>query len=455
MDKLIIHGGSRLKGSVRVSGAKNAALPNMAATLLASGKHELDNIPQVADVRTMQKLLAHTGAVCTFNSEARSKKQETGNIGQYHHASCFMLHASDSLEIDTSHANHPEAPYDIVKTMRASSLVLGPMLAKFGKAHVSLPGGCAIGARPLNLHLKALELMGAKIKLNEGYINAESKRLHGAIINFDNVTVTGTENIMMAATLAKGTTVLENAAKEPEVADLANYLKKMGAKIEGAGTDKITIEGVDALHAAKHAIISDRIEAGTFACAAAITGGDVTIENCPAEFIEALLGKLQEAGCNVHPLPIPSSLEGEGDGGGAIRIHAPNHLTAVDITTSPYPGFATDLQAQIMACMAIADGTSIISETIFENRFMHVQELVRLGADIKIDGHTAIVKGVRHLTGAQVMATDLRASASLLLAALRAEGTTEIQRIYHLDRGYENIEQKLIVLGAKIERVSG
>ncbi|MBI2342517.1 MAG: UDP-N-acetylglucosamine 1-carboxyvinyltransferase [Deltaproteobacteria bacterium] len=416
MDKLIIKGGKKLKGVVQISGAKNSALPNMAASILASGTHELANIPQVADVRTMRKLLAHTGAVCTAGS--------------------------GTISIDTSHANKPEAPYDIVKTMRASSLVLGPMLARFGRAHVSLPGGCAIGARPLNLHLKALESMGAKINLDEGYINAESKRLHGATINFDGVTVTGTENIMMAATLAKGTTVLENAAKEPEVADLANYLKKMGANIEGAGTDKIIIEGVDALHAARHAIISDRIEAGTFACAAAITGADMTIENCPAEFIEALLGKLREAGCNVQPLP-------------SIRIHAPNHLKAVDITTSPYPGFATDLQAQFMACMTVAEGTSIISETIFENRFMHVQELTRLGADIKIDGHAAVVKGVRHLTGAPVMATDLRASASLLLAALRAEGTTEIQRIYHLDRGYENIEQKLIALGAEIERVKG
>jgi UDP-N-acetylglucosamine 1-carboxyvinyltransferase len=338
---------------------------------------------------------------------------------------------------------NPEAPYDIVKTMRASSLILGPLLAAFGRARVSMPGGCAIGARPLDLHLKALEAMGAKITLEEGYVNAETKRLHGATINFDNVTVTGTENIMMAATLAKGTTVLKNAAREPEIPDLAEYLNRMGAKIEGAGTDTITIEGVSELHAAEHTIIADRIEAGTFACAAAITGGEVTIEGCPRSFIEALHAKLQEAGCRIDEERATKT---------GFQIIAPSGLNAANITTAPFPGFATDLQAQFMACMTVAEGTSMINETIFENRFMHVQELIRLGADIKTEGHTAMVRGVARLTGAPVMATDLRASASLVLAALAAEGTTEIQRIYHLDRGYEHIEEKLRELGAKIER---
>ncbi len=443
MDKLIITGGRKLKGTVCISGAKNAALPCMAATILANGTHRLHNLPQVADVRTMSKLLGHIGAEI-FPPLAK------GGEGGF-------------LQITTPPSCNPSAPYDIVKTMRASSLILGPMLAKFGRASVSMPGGCAIGARPLNLHLKALEAMGAKITLEEGYVNAEAKRLHGATINFDNVTVTGTENIMMAATLAKGTTVIENAAREPEIPDLA----QMGARIQGAGTDRITIEGVDELHAAEHTIIADRIEAGTFACAAAITGGDITIEGCPAEFIEALLAKLKEAGCNVDinpPTPplekggnslIPPFAKG-GEGGFAVpcfTIHSSHKLIATNLTTAPFPGFATDLQAQFMACMALAEGTSVINETIFENRFMHVQELIRLGADIKIEGHTAIVKGVPKLTGAPVMATDLRASASLVLAALAAEGTTELQRIYHLDRGYEHIENKLRELGADIERV--
>lgn len=420
MDKLIIHGGKKLRGSVRISGAKNAALPCLAATILADGTHTLENIPQVDDILTMSKLLRHIGIEISADRNT-----------------CVLKHSGDC---------NPIAPYEIVKTMRASSLVLGPMLARFGSARVSLPGGCAIGARPLNLHLKALEAMGADISIEDGYIQGRAKKLRGVAICFDNVTVTGTENIMMAATLARGTTVIENAAREPEIADLANYLTKMGARIDGAGTDKITIEGVDSLRAAKHAIIPDRIEAGTFACAAAITGGGLTIENCPANFVEALLMKLQAAGCAVK-------ISAEGSG---FVVSAPaggcGRLSATDITTAPYPGFATDLQAQFMTCMTVADGTSVIAETIFENRFMHVQELNRLGADIKVDGRTAIVRGVGKLTGAPVMATDLRASASLVLAALAAEGTTEIQRIYHLDRGYEQIEKKLISLGAEIER---
>lgn len=429
MDKLIINGGRKLKGTARVSGAKNAALPCMAAAILAGGEHRLDNIPQVADTRTMARLLNHIG----ITTERRGTTYALKHLNTY----------------------APVAPYDIVKTMRASSLVLGPMLAMFGEARVSLPGGCTIGARPMNLHLKALEAMGAEVSIEEGYINARAKRLRGAVIHFDNVTVTGTENIMMAATLANGATILENAAREPEVGDLAAYLVKMGAHIEGAGTDKITIEGVDALHAAQHTIIADRIEAGTLACAAAITGGDVTIEGCPAEFIEALLAKLKEAGCIVDLNPPQPPLEWGGKGkfdAPRFTVHSLHILKSTNISTSPFPGFATDLQAQIMACMTLAEGTSVITENIFENRFMHVQELTRLGADIKIEGHAAIVKGVGHLAGAPVMATDLRASASLVLAGLAAKGTTEIQRIYHLDRGYEQLDKKLVALGADIIR---
>jgi len=419
MDKLIIHGGRKLKGSVRISGAKNAALPCMAATVLASGQHKLHNLPQVADIKTMERLLSHIGIEISQDS--------------------------NSFTLTHSRTSAYDAPYDIVKTMRASSLILGPLLARHGRSRVSLPGGCSIGARPMNLHLKALSAMGAEISIEEGYINAKAKRLGGATIPFDNVTVTGTENIMMAAVLAKGTTVLENCAREPEVTDLADYLIKMGAHIEGAGTDRITIEGVEDLRPAEHRIISDRIEAGTFACAAAITGGEIRVENCPASYIEALLLKLKEAGCTISNT-LPSS-----DG---FTINAPHKLNAVDITTSPFPGFATDLQAQFMACMTISKGTSLINEKIFENRFMHVQELLRFGADIKTEGHTAIVNGVKQLNGAPVMATDLRASASLVLAGLAAEGDTEIQRIYHLDRGYQHIEDKLISLGADVRRVN-
>ena len=415
MDKLIIKGGKHLKGTVRISGAKNASLPCMAASILAEGTHTLKNVPHVADIRTMAKLLCHIGIEAT----------EQNGVYTLHHAGKYCS----------------EAPYDIVKTMRASSLVLGPMIARFGHAKVSLPGGCAIGARPLNLHIKALEAMGVEFKLDEGYITGHTKKLRGANIHFDNVTVTGTENIIMAAVLADGTTVIENAAKEPEVPNLADYLVAMGARISGAGSDRIVIEGVKELHSAEHEIIPDRIEAGTFACAAAITRGDVTITNASALHIEALLQKLRETGCEVDEIDSTS-----------FRVKGKGRLKAVDVPTAPYPGFATDLQAQTMACLTTAEGSSVITENIFENRFMHVQELLRLGADIKIEGKAAIIRGVDKLHGAPVMATDLRASASLVLAGLAAEGTTEIQRIYHLDRGYEKIEEKLIGLGADIKR---
>ena len=336
-----------------------------------------------------------------------------------------------------------EAPYDLVKTMRASVLVLGPLLARWGKARVSLPGGCAIGARPIDLHLKALKQMGAAIEIKEGYVEAQVSKLKGAEITFNIVTVTGTENVMMAASLAEGTTILHNAAKEPEVVDLAHYLIMMGAEIEGAGTDTITITGMPALKPSAHTVIADRIEAATFLMAGAITGGSVTVENCPASFLETLLSNLTEAGCKI---------EIRGETKNIISLTAPSRLKSVNITTSPFPGFVTDLQAQLMALMTIAEGTSVISETIFENRFQHALELKRLGADITIEGHTAIVKGVAKLSGAPMMATDLRASASLILAGLAAEGTSTIDRAYHIDRGYERIEEKLSTLGAKIKR---
>jgi UDP-N-acetylglucosamine 1-carboxyvinyltransferase len=414
MDELIIEGGRRLKGTVTVSGAKNAALPLMAATILAPGKHILSNVPEVADLRTMKKLLSFIGAEVT---------------GEH------------PIHIDSTGMTEYEAPYDIVKTMRASSLVLGPLLARFGRARVSMPGGCAIGARPLNLHLKALEQMGADITLAEGYIEAKAKRLKGATISFDHVTVTGTENIMMAATAAKGTTIIENAAKEPEVANLADYLRSMGAHIEGEGTDVITIEGTDALTAGEERIIPDRIEAGTFLVAAALTGSSIRIENCEPKHLTTLIHKLEEAGVTFEI------------GDDYIVPNAPRRLTATNATTAPHPGFATDLQAQFMAAMTLAEGTSIVTETIFENRFMHVSELCRLGADITIEGSSAIIKGVKRLKGAPVMATDLRASASLVIAALVASGETRIQRIYHLDRGYAHIDEKLTSLGARITRV--
>jgi len=411
MDKLIIKGGKRLKGEVEISGAKNAALPVIAAALLAEGKHSISRVPDLRDIKTMGRLLENMGA-------------------EFHYEPHKAVIAANRI-------NNLEAPYELVKEMRASVLVLGPMLARFGRAKVSLPGGCAIGARPINLHLMGLEKMGAKIELESGYVMASAKRLKGAVIYFDTVTVTGTENLMMAASLAKGVTVLENAAREPEVIDLANALTAMGAKINGAGESIIKIEGVDELSPLAHTIIPDRIETGTFMAAAGITGGDITIQGCLPEHLQAFLIKLKAAGLRFEDM---------------VRVIGPARPKAVDIETAPYPGFPTDMQAQFMALMSKAQGTSIITETIFENRFMHVAELRRMGADISFKGSTAIVRGVRELKGTNVMATDLRASASLVVAALGAEGKTTIHRVYHLDRGYEKIEEKLTSLGADVRR---
>ncbi|MCX7988058.1 MAG: UDP-N-acetylglucosamine 1-carboxyvinyltransferase [Thermodesulfovibrio sp.] len=416
MDKLLIFGGRPLKGTVIISGAKNAALPIMAATLLSSGIHHLKRVPRLRDVLTMAELLKRMGA----NVQIENNK-------------CI---------IDTTKITHFEASYDLVKTMRASILVLGPLVARFGKAKVSLPGGCAIGARPVNLHIVGLEKMGAKIVLQEGYIIAKANQLKGTKIYFDIPTVTGTENIMMAAVLAKGTTIIENAAKEPEVVDLANYLISMGAKIKGVGTSIIEIEGVSELNPPIfHEIIPDRIEAGTFMAIAAASGGDILIKGCRTENLDAVILKMKDAG-----VIFKETKEG-------LRVIGPKRPNSVDIKTMPYPGFPTDMQAQFMAMMSVANGTSVIKETIFENRFMHVAELRRMGADISVEGNTATVRGVKHLKGAPVMATDLRASASLVIAGLIAEGKTIIDRIYHLDRGYEELDKKLISLGAKIERL--
>ncbi len=417
MDKIVIHGGPRLKGEVRVSGAKNAALPLLFATLLTPGPHRLVNVPRLRDIDTVEKLLTILGATVERNGNA------------------FSVAADD--------IRNNEAPYDLVRTMRASVLVLGPLVARLGQARVSLPGGCAIGARPINLHLKGLEAMGAKITLDHGYVEARARRLRGARIYFDIPTVGGTENLLMAATLAKGTTVLENAACEPEIVDLATALNAMGARIEGAGSDTVTIEGVTELRPMDHAVMPDRIEAGTFMIAAAITRGDVRVAGAIPGHLEALTAKLREAGVAIT----------EEDG--ALRVKGPRRINSVDLKTQPHPGFPTDMQAQFMALMTLGDGTSLISENVFENRFMHVCELQRMGADIAIEGHTASIKGVKGLLGAPVMATDLRASASLVLAGLAADNTTEVSRIYHLDRGYEKIEEKLKGLGADIERVKG
>lgn len=414
MDKLIIKGGKHLKGEIEISGAKNAALPVMAASMLAAGENTISRVPDLRDVKTMGRLLSNMGAE-------------------------FYYEPHRAI-IRTDRIKNLEAPYELVKEMRASVLVLGPMVARFGRARVSLPGGCAIGARPINLHLMGLEKMGAKIELEAGYVKATAKRLKGATIYFDTSTVTGTENLMMAATLAKGTTVLENAAREPEVIDLAEALKKMGARINGAGESLIEIEGVEELKPVNHTVIPDRIEAGTFMTIAGMTGGDITIRGCMLEHLHAFIMKLQEAGLRF---------EKANDG---VRVLGPARPRAIDIETAPYPGFPTDMQAQFMALMSIAQGTSIVTETIFENRFMHVAELMRMGADISFKGSTATVKGIKKLKGANVMATDLRASASLVVAALRAEGETTIHRLYHLDRGYEKMEKKLRSLRADVKR---
>lgn len=414
MKKLIIRGGRKLKGEVKISGAKNAALPLMAATLLTEGKNSFSNIPQLRDIRTFAELMRKLGV------EIKGKS---------------------TLQIDASRLNSYEAPYELVKTMRASVLVLGPLVARMGKARVSLPGGCAIGPRPVDLHLKALESMGVKIKLERGYIVAECKKLKGAKIYCDVSTVTGTENIMLAATLAKGTTVIENAAKEPEVEELARVLNIMGAKIEGAGSDVITIEGVKKLKSINHTIIPDRIEAGTYMIAAGITQGDITLLNCNLNHLNALIEKLEAIGLEVKNVKR------------GLRVIGHSPLKNTDVKTLPYPGFPTDMQAQIMTLLCLANGSSIISETIFEDRFMHVGELKRMGADIRLERNSAVVNGVKKLNGAPVMATDLRASASLVLAGLAARGITEVSRIYHLDRGYELMEEKLSRLGANIKRV--
>jgi UDP-N-acetylglucosamine 1-carboxyvinyltransferase len=415
MKKIVINGGKKLSGEVTISGAKNAALPILAAGLLCSGKHIISNVPRLADVATFGKILQNMGV--SFERK------------------------DNDIAIDSLGLINPEASYDLVRTMRASVLVLGPLLARMGRARVSLPGGCAIGARPIDLHLMGLEKLGASVAIEHGYVVASAKKLHGARIYFDTITVTGTENIMMAATLAEGQTIIENAAREPEIVDLANALIKMGAKIEGAGTDIVKIQGVDTLQPMNYTVMPDRIETGTFVIAAAITSGTVTIKNCFPGHLDAVLAKVQEAGAQI-------SIDD-----GTIHVIGLPSINPVNIKTLEYPGFPTDMQAQFMSLMTLADGTSVINETIFENRFTHVAELRRMGADIEADGHTAIVKGVTRLSAAPVMATDLRASASLILAGLAAEGQTVISRIYHLDRGYENIEEKLSILGADIKRV--
>jgi len=415
MDKIVIKGGKPLNGSVKVSGAKNAALPIIAACLLTGGNHQLENVPHLRDIETIKRIMSKLGVV--FRDE------------------------EGALEVNSDVLQGHEAPYDLVKTMRASILLLGPLLARYGRAKISLPGGCAIGARPINMHLKSLVSMGVDIYLDHGYVNARVDQLKGADIFFDIPTVTGTENIMMAAVTARGKTVLKNTAKEPEIRDLADMLRSMGADIEGDGTDTIVIRGVEDLRPARHTIIPDRIEAGTFMIAAAMTGGHVKIEQCRPEHQEALMEKLQAAGADISV------------GEDSILVRGPDTIESIDLKTMPFPGFPTDLQAQFMALMCIAKGWSMIRETVFENRFIHVGELRRMGADIEINGNQALVRGKTRLFSAPVMATDLRASASLVLAGLVAEGgRTEVQRIYHLDRGYEALEKKFKDLGADIWR---
>ncbi len=417
MDKFVVNGGVPLEGEIPVSGAKNSALPALAACLLTREPVTLQRIPRVRDIRTMQNLIEHCGAVIRAQGQA--------------------------VRVEAAEVASAEAPYDLVKTMRASSLVLGPLVARCGRARVSLPGGCAIGARPINFHLAGLEQLGARINQTHGYIEAGAPEgLRGGHVNFDRITVTGTEDLMMAAVLAEGETVLENAAREPEVADLAALLVKMGARIDGAGTSTIRIQGVRRLHGAEHTIIPDRIEAGTFLVAGAITGGELLVTGCQPEHLTALVLKLRQAGAEITEA-----------GPTALRIRVRGRLRSADATTEEHPGFATDLQAQYMALMTQAEGISLITETIFENRFMHALELTRMGANIRIEGRQAIVAGPRELTGAGVIASDLRASASLVLAALVAAGETVIDRVYHIDRGYEKIEKKLGDVGARIQRV--
>jgi UDP-N-acetylglucosamine 1-carboxyvinyltransferase len=415
MDKLLITGGNRLSGEITIAGAKNAALPILCAGLLTSDTVELSNVPHLQDVATMLKLLRQMGL----------------QAEQDDHKVTLNGRAVDKLE----------APYEMVKTMRASILVLGPLVARFGEARVSLPGGCAIGSRPVDQHIRGLQAMGAEIRIEAGYIHAKAKKLKGTRIVTDMITVTGTENLLMAATLADGETVLENAAREPEVTDLANLLVAMGAKIEGIGTDRLVVQGVEKLHGASHTVIADRIETGTFLCAVAASGGDVTLKNARSDILDVALDKLREAGAILTSGP------------DWIRVQMAARPKAVSFRTTEYPGFPTDMQAQFMALNCIADGSSRVTETIFENRFMHVQELNRLGAAIDIDGHTAVISGVEKLVGAPVMATDLRASASLVIAALAAQGETLVDRIYHLDRGYDRMEVKLSGVGANIRRV--
>ena len=417
MDKLLIEGGKALSGEVAMSGAKNAALPILCASLLTAEPVHFTNVPHLNDISTMLRLLGDMGVGVTMDGV-------------------------DGLVLNGGGLNNPVASYEMVKTMRASILVLGPLVARGGEARVSLPGGCAIGARPVDQHIKGLQAMGAEVKVEQGYVHARATRLKGARICTDMVTVTGTENLMMAACLAEGETIIENAARDPEVVDLANCLVSMGARISGAGTDVIRIQGVDKLHGATHAIMPDRIETGTYLCAAAATGGDIRLLKTSAAYLDTVVDKLMDAGCEI-------TVERD-----AIRLVAPKRLKAVSLRTAPYPAFPTDMQAQFMAINCIADGVATIRETIFENRFMHVNELMRLGANIQIEGNNAIVRGVERLEGATVMATDLRASASLVIAGLVAEGETLIDRIYHLDRGYERIEEKLAKLGATVKRVN-
>jgi UDP-N-acetylglucosamine 1-carboxyvinyltransferase len=422
MEKFRITGGARLRGTVRVSGAKNAALPAMAAALLTAERLELANVPRVRDIVTMGKLLAHMDAHVEFSPLEPSR-----------------------VALRAEHISHAEAPYELVKTMRASVLALGPLLARTGRARVSLPGGCAIGARPIDLHIKALEKLGAEIRTSHGYVEARvarGARLRGATIIFEKISVTGTENVMMAAALAEGETIVENAAREPEVTDLAALLGAMGARIDGAGSSRLRIVGVEQLGGARHTVIPDRIEAGTLLVAGAITGGELLLTDCAPGHLGAVIEKLSEAGVEIRD-----------EGGGKLRVRAAAGLKARDATTLEYPGFPTDMQAQYMALMTQAEGAAVITETIFENRFLHALEMARMGASIRIDGRQAIVQGPSRLSGAKVIASDLRASASLVLAGLAAEGETVVDRIYHLDRGYERLEEKLRAAGARIERV--